>query len=107
MTLQAIQACYRLSSDADVAGMAAGLLAQFDILPKPRIRQVTVHPFVTPTGAATTAVLGLEASEVGGQPSTAIPSPATAPRSSQVCATCPEGINHHICPSDRRLERRP
>ena len=83
------------TSDTEANGMAWWLLDQFSITPKPRIRSITVHPVVTPTGTATTAILGLELGAVVTVNRHTLPGAGTA--FAQTCNV--EGINHHIDPS--------
>jgi hypothetical protein len=83
------------TTDAEVLGQANWLLKQFAITPKPRIRSITIHPFVTPSGAATTAILGLELGSVVTINRHILPGAGTA--FTQVCNV--EGINHHVYPA--------
>ena len=82
------------TNDTEVLGLANWLLGQFSIAPKPRIRSITVHPVVTPTGTATTALLGLELGAVVTVNRHTLPGAGTA--FAQICNV--EGINHHIDP---------
>ena len=83
------------TNDTEVLGLANWLLGQFSITPKPRIRSITVHPVVIPTGAATTALLGLELGAVVTVNRHTLPGAGTA--FTQTCNV--EGINHHIDPN--------
>ena len=83
------------TNDTEVLGQANWLLDQFSATPKPRIRGITIHPLVTPTGTATTAVLGLELGAVVTINRHTLPGAGTA--FTQICNV--EGINHHIDPN--------
>jgi hypothetical protein len=82
------------TTDAEVLGYAQWTVNHFGTA-LPRVRSVTVHPFVTPGGAATTAVLGLDLMSVVTLNRHTLPGAGTA--FSQLSNV--EGINHHIDPA--------
>ena len=81
------------TNDTEVLDYANWLLNQF-ATPKQRIRQIVIHPAVDLTGAATTALLGLEIGSVVTVTRSSLPGGGTA--FTQVSNV--EGINFHLYP---------
>jgi hypothetical protein len=98
-TLSAFARTYQQSSllqttDSEALGYAQWTVNHFGTS-MPRVRSVTVHPFVTPGGAATTALLGLDLMSVVTLSRHTLPGAGTA--FSQLSNV--EGINHHVDPT--------
>jgi hypothetical protein len=82
------------TTDTEIANMANWYAVQF-ANPRPRIRQITIRPVTDPTGATTTALLGLDIGSVVTVNRHHVPGGGTA--FSQVSNV--EGVNYHIDPA--------